>query len=319
MEQIAIDETTHGKPDLEVAWGIQRLKISPLWKHGLTGESVRVGHLDTGVDGDHPALRGAVAEFVYFDDSGKEQTRNGGKPFDTAEHGTHTAGIIAGRPLDGTVIGVAPGAKLVSAVVIEDGDVRARIVAGIRWAMTQGIRVLNISIGLHGWCKSFLPIMREVCKQGILPVAAVGDEGRGAAISPGNYGDVLSIGACDECDAVPVFSSSQRFFFRRNVPTIIAPGDRIRSAAPDTDLQFPEAVPDLYQVMSGTSMAAAHISGLAALLCQAAPSATAKDIKGAIFGSCKRPSGVPRVRGSRGIPDAVVALKILTGIDIAGV
>lgn len=320
LDQIAVEETTNAKVD-SVAWGIQRLKVPTLWKHGLRGESVRVGHLDTGVDGSHPALRDAVETFVYFDDTGNERPCEGERPYDTAEHGTHTAGIIAGRPIDGKVIGVAPGAKLMSAVVIDGGDVPARILAGIRWAMTQGIQILNISAGLHGWCKAFLPIMQDVCRQGILPVVAVGDLGKGATISPGNYSDVLSVGACDEHDSVPDFSSSHLFYFRKHhiVPTIIAPGARIRSAAPDIRRQYPEAVPDFYQVMSGTSMAAAHVSGLAALLWQAAPLATAEDIKSAVLGSCKRPSGVSRGRGNHGIPDAVAALKILTGIDLAPV
>ncbi len=54
----------------ELPWGLQRLGIQNCWQQGLTGAGVRVGHLDTGVDGSHPALRGRVVEFVEFDSDG---------------------------------------------------------------------------------------------------------------------------------------------------------------------------------------------------------------------------------------------------------
>ena len=69
--------------------------------------------------------------------------------------------------------------------------------------------------------------------------------------------------------------------------------------------------------MSGTSMATPHIAGLAALLFEAKPSATAADVEKAIFNSSKLGT-IPKSRGNRGIPDAVVALSILTGTSVGG-
>jgi subtilisin family serine protease len=113
-----------------VAWGLKRLGIPELWKQGLTGEGVLVGHPLTGVDADHPALKDAIAHFAEFDRQGKPVP--GSKPHDTDQIGTHTAGTIAGRNTRSagtiagrstqlTAFGVAPGAILASAIVIEGG------------------------------------------------------------------------------------------------------------------------------------------------------------------------------------------------------
>ena len=77
-------------------WGLERLGAPALWERGLTGKGVLVGQLDTGVDGEHPTLQGAVAHFAEFDLMGREVTPPP-KPKDSDEHGTHTAATIVGR------------------------------------------------------------------------------------------------------------------------------------------------------------------------------------------------------------------------------
>ena len=107
-----------------VTWGIKRLKADQLWAAGFTGSGVVVGHLDTGVDGAHPALANAIDDFVEFDLQGNLVA--GAAAHDSGEHGTHTAGTILGRSTDRGAFGVAPDAKLASALVIEGGDVVAQ-------------------------------------------------------------------------------------------------------------------------------------------------------------------------------------------------
>ncbi len=200
-------------------WGIKRLKVEKLWAQGLTGTGVLVGHLDTGVDAKHPAFKGgAIAKFAEFDDLG--EIVPGAKAHDSDEHGTHTAGTIVGRAVKGSVFGVAPGAQLASAMVIEGGDVIARILGGMDWIVGEGARILSMSLGLRGFHAEFLPLMQAIRNRGILPVIAVGNEGPGTSRSPGNYDLVLSVGASSDQDEVADFSSSQRF---------VAPG---RSAGP---------------------------------------------------------------------------------------
>src|SRR5262245_28507133 len=79
-------------PKVQPTWGIKRLKVPQLWAQGIKGKGVRVAHLDTGVDGAHPALKNAIAAFAEFDLLGNQVPD--AKPTDSGEHGTHTAGTI---------------------------------------------------------------------------------------------------------------------------------------------------------------------------------------------------------------------------------
>jgi subtilisin len=289
--------------DRPVTWGIERLEVPALWDQGLTGEGVLVAHLDTGVDGEHPALRGAVAHFAEFDSLGRE-IEPPPKPHDADDHGTHTAATLAGRPVDGKHVGVAPGAQLASAIVIEGGDAVARVLAGMDWALGLGVRVLNLSLGFRGWWTDFLAVTRILRRKGVLPVIAVGNEYAGSSRSPGNYREALSVGALGKDDRVPDFSSSERFDRKVDpvVPDLVAPGVGVVSAKPGGG----------YQEMDGTSMATPHVAGLAALLLQARPDVRMTRLEKAILDSCERPPGMSGERGGRGVPSAVRALAALS-------
>jgi subtilisin len=287
----------------KVTWGIEFLGVPRLWKEGLTGKGVRVAHLDTGVDGKHPALKRAVVSFAEFDSFGQLISPSP-KPYDTDDHGTHTAGTIAGRPVKGKYLGVAPGAELVSAIVIEGGNVVARVLGGMDWALSHGVRVLNLSLGFPGFWEDFIPITQILRARNVLPVIACGNEGPGFTRSPGNYPEALSVGAINETGSVAPFSSSQRFKRKTDpvVPDLVAPGVDIISSAPGGG----------YQTMDGTSMATPHVAGLAALLFEAMPEASAEKVETAIFNSCRRPGKMLLERGSRGIPNGPLALELLT-------
>ena len=292
-----IDRKQIARPTLPVTWGIAKLGVEALWQSGITGRGVKVAHLDTGVDADHPTLRGAVSAFAFFDEQGMldEFQRN---PFDTDEHGTHTAATIVGRPVNGQHVGVAPGATLLSAGVIEGGVVQARILAGMQWAIEQGARVLNISLGVRGYNDEFLLLTQRLRLANVLPVFAVGNEGANSSRSPGNYAEALSVGAIDPDDAVPRFSSSDTINASTTVPDLVAPGTAIESAMSGGG----------YLSMSGTSMSTPHISGLAALLLEANPEATTDQLEQAILSSCRPAGGALPEREGVGIPSALAAL-----------
>ena len=287
----------------KVTWGIDALGVPELWDGGLSGDGVLVAHLDTGVDGKHPALKKAITAFLEVDRLGIP-VESSKKPFDTDDHGTHTAGIIAGRPdRSKRNIGVAPGASLASAVVIERGRTVARVLAGMDWAVGQGARVLSMSLGFQGYVDDFLGVTRKLREKGVLPVIAIGNEGPGQTRSPGNYVEALSVGWSNRDDTVDPDSSSGRFRRRRqpSVPDLVAPGGDIVSAKPGGG----------YQMMSGTSMATPHVAGLAALLFEAKPTATVAAVERAIMGSCRKLADVPDTRQGKGIPDAPDALRRL--------
>jgi subtilisin family serine protease len=264
-----------------------------------------VGHLDTGVDAAHPVLRGAIGAFEAFDWSGNPihpRTMQ-----DTDEHGTHTAGTIAGRPAGNACVGVAPGALLATATVIEGGDSVVRVLAGMDWAIGQGIRVLSMSLGFPGYVASFL-MLTQILRydRGILPVFSVGNEGPGTSRSPGNYSEALSVGAADSTGRVAYFSSSQRFNRPADplVPDVLAPGVDVMSARPGGG----------FQTLSGTSVATPHVSGLVALLLEAKPAATVDEIEAAIVASAAALRPDSAGRAARGLVDAPAALEALTGV-----
>jgi subtilisin len=288
------------------SWGVQRLKADRLWASGFTGKGVLVGHLDTGVDAAHPALTGAIGRFAEFDMAG-DQVPNA-RPSDSGEHGTHTAGTIAGRGGTKGAFGMAPEAQLASAMVIEGGQVIDRILAGMDWVIGEGVRVMSMSLGLRGYTPAFQAVIDALRAANVLPVIAVGNEGPNTSRSPGNYANVLSIGAIDSSEQVADFSGSQQFDRPVNplCPSVVAPGVEILSCVPDGK----------YKTMDGTSMATPHVAGLAALLLQAQPTASANELEKAIVGSCMLPASIPKARGNHGVPDAVRALELLTGTQL---
>jgi subtilisin len=299
---IAPERIQDTKLTVQETWGLRTLKAPQLWAKGLTGQGILVGHLDTGVDAKHPALKTAVAAFAEFDMLGFEISPTPAA-HDSGDHGTHTAATIAGRPVQGRHVGMAPGATLASALVIEGGNAVARVLGGMDWAIGQQVRILSMSLGFRGWWQDFIPITRILRRRQILPVFAVGNEGPGTSRSPGNYYQALSVGAMDRHDAVADFSSSQEFQRKRDpiVPDLVGPGVEVTSARPGGG----------WQEMDGTSMATPHIAGLAALLMQARPNATIRQVERAIFESCLRSPSMPPDRANRGLPDGLRALQLL--------
>ncbi len=290
------------------AWGLERLRVKEVWAQGFKGDGVLVGHLDTGIDGKHPALRSAIQEFAEFDLLARRV--QGAAARDSAEHGTHTAGTIAGRPSGGVHVGVAPAAKLLSAMVIEGGQVIERILAGMEWIVERKCRVLSMSLGLRGFTTAFEVVIQSLRDAGVLPVVACGNEFADSSRSPGNYATVLSVGASDQADRVAAFSSSQRFARPDDpiVPDIVAPGVEVLSCSAGGGYRFD----------SGTSMATPHVAGLAALLLSAKPDATVTELEQAILRSCARPATMIESRANRGLPNAVAALEHLLGRKLEG-
>jgi subtilisin family serine protease len=244
-----------------------------------------------------------VAAYAAFGLDGREKPDP--RPSDSdaeSHHGTHTAGTIAGRPVGGSHVGVAPGALLYSAMVIEGGDIVARILGGMDWAVGQNVRVLSMSLGIRGVVADFLSVISVLRDNAVLPVIAIGNEGPGTSRSPGNYPLSLSVGAHDSAFAVAGFSSSQRLTRRTQplVPDVVAPGVDVISAGPAGS----------WQTLSGSSMATPHVAGLTALLLQAEPTATTSQLERAIFRSAQR-GGMDKERVNRGAVNGVRALAAL--------
>jgi subtilisin len=290
----------------KLTWGLSMLGVATLWKQGLTGKGVTVGHLDTGVEAKHPALKGRIAEFAEWDFLGRKL--NNATPRDSATHGTHTAATICGTAVGGRSVGVAPDAKLYSGLVIEGGDTTARILGGLDWLVGLNARIVSMSLGYAGYTPVFTRLIQILASRNILPVFAIGNEGPNTSRSPGNYPESMAVGAIDQAGHTATFSGSQQFPRRANPnkPDCVAPGVGIISAKPGGD----------WQEMDGTSMATPHVAGLAALLLEAKPSATAAEIEEAILNSCKPISGEPPLRYGHGIVQSEEALGQLVKVAL---
>jgi serine protease AprX len=217
---------------------------------------------------------------------------------DTFGHGTHLAGLISGDdPLSGFQ-GVAPGARVISVKVAGADGVTslAQVLAGMSWVREQrralGIRVLNLSLGTTDeadYKKDVLAWAAEqLWKDGIAVVASAGNEGAGAQVLDMPAADpyVIAVGATDTGSTPDPSDDSVADFSSRSAlrgPDVVAPGTgvvSVRVPGSTLDEEFPGArVGDGFFRGSGTSQAAALVSGLAARLLAQRPELTNDQLK----------------------------------------
>ncbi|WP_232234126.1 S8 family serine peptidase [Micromonospora chokoriensis] len=281
---------------------------------GFTGQGVRVAVLDTGIDADHPDLAGRVAESHNF----SEATNAG----DTVGHGTHVASIIAGSGAasGGKYRGVAPDATLLNGKVCEDqGCSESAILAGMQWAaVDQHADVVNMSLG-GADTPEVDPLEAAVesltAQTGALFVISSGNYGAdGSVSSPSTAEAALSVGAVDRDDALADFSSrGPRVGDGGLKPDITAPGVEIVAARGDGTL-LGDPVGEKYVALSGTSMAAPHVTGAVALIAQQHAGWTANQLKATLMASAKPhpqqtsfQQGAGRVDVARAITQRVVS------------
>ena len=305
-----------GDPAREAAWGLEHIDIPQVWKEGLTGKGVSVGHLDTGIDPKHPDLEGRISDWEAFDQFGHALT--GTPRYDSGFHGTHTAGTIAGGAASGGSVGVAPGARLVSALVLPQGNgTTKQIVRGMEWCVRQGVKVLNLSLGGSGYNQAYDPTVHNLGLLGVFPSFSVGNSGLGVTGSPANHRDACAVGSVNRDNEVADFSGGGAFVWGEGEmyvkPDLCAPGVAVRSAIPTAYVLETGAEP--YDDLDGTSMAAPHVSGTIALLWEAFPQATVEHVKEAIYTTCREIGpGFHNMHSGRGLIQPMAALRKLETI-----
>ena len=237
-------------------WNVLQVRAPSAWV-ASRGDGVRVAILDTGVQLSHPDLAGRIT-------ASKNIIRPRRSADDDNGHGTHVAGIIAATDNSVGVVGVAPSANLLVAKVL---DYRGRgyisdIIAGLDWAVASGAKVVNLSLGLTADVPSLHAAIDTAIQAGVTVVAAAGNDG-GAVSFPAAYPEVIAVGATDQSDSIAPWSS------RGMSLDVVAPGENITSTYRRSR----------YAQMSGTSMAAPHVTAAAALL-EALPSTCDTDGNG---------------------------------------
>ncbi|QXV57056.1 S8 family peptidase [Amycolatopsis sp. TNS106] len=258
------------------------------WNGGWTGKGTTVAVVDTGIDEKHPDLAGKTIASADFSGEGDAVDRHG--------HGTHCASIIAGTgsASGGRHKGVAPDAKLVVAKVFDasgEGDT-AQVMAGIDWAVAQGAKIVNLSLGA-GVSDGADPLSEQLdtlsAKSGTLFVVAAGNSGPGdrTVTTPGAATSALTVGALGRDNSIAWFSSrGPRLRDAAVKPEITAPGVGIVAARAE-GTAMGEPVDDAYTASSGTSMATPHVAGAAAILLQQQPGLTWQELKNTLVTTAK--------------------------------
>lgn len=309
-----------GPTATDTTYGLDQINATEVWSaYGTRGEGVSVAVLDTGVDADHPDL--SVEKWQEFDGTGNPVDS---QPNDGDGHGTHVSGTVTGAENPaGTVpsFGVAPEAALYGVKVLDDsgGGSFAQIIAGMQWAVDNDADIISMSLGATGFFDQMIDPVRNAKTAGTLVVASAGNSGAGSSGSPGNVYDSFSVGASDEFRGIASFSSGETvdnsdwssppadWPSQYVVPDIVAPGVNVLSSVPGGGYD------DTY---SGTSMAAPHVSGAAALL----QSATARNlsverIETLLVDTATKPDRAPTdpdTRYGNGIVDAKAAVDLAT-------
>lgn len=293
----------------------EQLQAPTVWSAGYTGAGIGVAILDSGI-APHADLPGVIAVSAGSLPDGIDRTG----------HGTHVAGIVGARSHRTSFSGVAPGSQLISVKVLDDtGAGRVSdLLSGLEWVQANreryNIRVVNLSLQ-STVADSYQgnPInhaVQALWHSGIVVVAAAGNAGASSqAVSrpPANDPLVITVGALDDGGTLDPSDDSLAYFSSRGItldgvakPEVVAPGRQILSTLAAGSLaatRYPERiVEDAYLPLSGTSMAAPMVSGVAALLLEAYPHLTPDEVKWLLMTTAQpyrnQPDGAGLVKAS---------------------
>ena len=259
--ELAAEGVTPLVSETEFTWGLQATKVPA---SRFTGKGIRVAVLDTGLDLGHPDFAGRRVTSRSFVQGQAVQDGNG--------HGTHCIGTSCGPKRPGTLprYGVAFEADIFAGKVLSNqgsgGD--AGILAGIQWAVTNRCAIVSMSLGARVMPgQSFSQVFEQAASRalaaGTLIIAAAGNESRrpqtvAPVAHPANCPSIMAVAALDSAFRVAPFSNQG----------INPQGGQIDIAGPGVDVRSSWPRPNLYNTISGTSMATPHVAGIAALWAQ---------------------------------------------------
>ena len=215
-------------------WGVDRIEATRAWLTTTGHESIIVAVLDTGISRDSEHLAGRVVAEANFTDSPTSDDLYG--------HGTHMAGTIAA---------IAPDCRLMNVKVADDtGRSEASAVArGIIWAVDNGAQVINISLSMRA-SPELEQAIDYAWDQGAIIIAAAGNQGLSEPVYPAYYANCMAVAGTNRNDRLALLSNHGHWV------DLVAPGLNIYSELPQ----------GAYGYKTGTSAAAAHVSGVAALV-----------------------------------------------------
>ncbi len=263
---------TPNDPDWSEQWNMRIISAPDAWSVVTGTQQVVVGVIDTGIDDLHPEFRGRILpgyDFVNHDND----------PFDDYWHGTHVSGIIAAMGNNNRgVAGVAWGIRLRAYKILDHTGSGSYydLASALYKAIDDGVQIVNISLGGNASDDIVHEAVIKAHDAGILVVAATGNDGAHSVYYPAAYPEALAVAATDAHDNRPAYSNY-------GTPVdLSAPGG-------DDDYMVLSTMPyNDYGYADGTSMAAPHVSGAAALLLSLRPNLTNDQLASILEESCDK-------------------------------
>lgn len=242
------------KNNTKTPYGVAMIQAKSMWMLSERGEGVNIAVIDSGCDIEHESLKNNIVGVRNFTD---EDNKDPNIVIDRVGHGTHVCGIIAADGSNNSIIGVAPSANLYILKAI-DGSGTGKVswvVDAINYAVEKDVDIISMSLGMSKGDTKLERAIKTAISRNILVVCAAGNEGDGnydvfEYSYPASYVDVISVGAVDKKGIPASFSNSNL------VVDLVAPGVDIISTYPHNQ----------FASLSGTSMAAPHVTGSLALL-----------------------------------------------------
>lgn len=302
-------DLSSGAPITDLPWNLRLIGLD-LVQPGLQldGSGVVVANLDTGVDWLHPAL---FTRYRGYDPAGNHEHEGNWHvstgesipaPADALGHGTHTMGIQVGQAAAGPQVGVAPGAVWIAVKMINNQGYFLESWAhdAFEWILApEGDPALAPDVVSSSWGTSynidprFRPDIIALRLGNILPIFSAGNDGpfESTVASPADYPESFAVGAVDDAALVTTFSGRgpSGSPWSEIKPELAAPGADVLSTFPG----------GAYALGDGTSMAAPHAAGVAALLLQAAPGLTPDELE-ALLLQTARPLAPPTPNNDTG-------------------
>ncbi|WP_297132224.1 S8 family peptidase [Terrisporobacter sp.] len=242
------------KNNTKIPYGVTMIQAKSMWTLGQKGVGVNIAVIDSGCDVEHESLKNNIVGVRNFTD---EDNKNPNIVTDRVGHGTHVCGIIAANGNNNSIVGVSPSANLYILKAI-DGSGTGKVswvVNAINYAIEKDVDIISMSLGMSQGDTKLERAIKTAIGRNILVVCAAGNEGDGNYDAfeysyPAAYVDVISVGAVDKKGIPASFSNSNL------VVDLVAPGVDIISTYPNNQ----------FASLSGTSMAAPHVTGSLALL-----------------------------------------------------
>ncbi|MHA1979384.1 MAG: S8 family serine peptidase, partial [Candidatus Hodarchaeales archaeon] len=253
---------TPNDPDWSLQWGPQIIQADLAWDIQMGDpSSVLVAVIDTGIDYTHPDLN---AQYVPL---GYDWVNNDNDPIDDHYHGTHVAGIIAATTNNGIGVASVANVQIMAEKFLSNTGTGTSedAAAAIIHAVDAGADILSNSWGGGGPSNLLKDALVYAAENDVVVIAAAGNDGLPFSHYPAAYPEVISVSATDSNDNLAYFSNY---------------GDSIEVSAPGFEIYstFPVALGS-YASISGTSMAAPHVSGVAALILSEFPSWSAEQVR----------------------------------------